>query len=271
MTGQAADPFDAYQRTGRLDLLNTAIELFRDSVAATPPDHPNYPACLSNLGLALQNRFERIGRLVNLDQAIAVGRDAVAATPAYDPNRPRYLSNLGTALDVRFGAPAGWPTWTRPSPRSGMPWPPPRPTTPTVPSTCPPSGSPCVAGSDAPGSWPTWTRLSLRGATRWPPPTRSPGVGRVPVRTRDDPACPVRTNRSADLDEAVAAGRDAVAATTPDHPDHAVYLTNFGITLRARFERTGDLADLDQALPLDLRRQAPQSRMNPRRTSAVLH
>ncbi len=43
MTGHAVDLFYDYQRTGRLELLNAVIELFRDAVAATPTDHPDRP------------------------------------------------------------------------------------------------------------------------------------------------------------------------------------------------------------------------------------
>ena len=39
---QAADLFDGYLRTGQLNLLDTAIELLGDTVAATPPDHPDH-------------------------------------------------------------------------------------------------------------------------------------------------------------------------------------------------------------------------------------
>ena len=37
-------------------------------------------------------------------------------------------------------------------------------------------------------------------------------------------------------------------ATPADHPDRAGYLSNLGIALSARFERTGRDADLDAAI-----------------------
>ncbi|HZX99126.1 MAG TPA: hypothetical protein VFE92_06520 [Dermatophilaceae bacterium] len=43
-------------------------------------------------------------------------------------------------------------------------------------------------------------------------------------------------------------GREAVDATPPGHPGRAMYLSNFGAWLRARFERTGDVADLYAAI-----------------------
>ncbi|MDQ3761892.1 MAG: hypothetical protein M3460_09370 [Actinomycetota bacterium] len=102
MTGQAVNLLYDYQQTGRLDLLDAAITLFRDLVASTSPDHADRPMHLFNLGVALRTRFERTGQLADLDEAITAGRDAVSATPHNHPDRSMYLSNLGLALQVRF-------------------------------------------------------------------------------------------------------------------------------------------------------------------------
>jgi hypothetical protein len=100
--GQAPDLFYDYQRTGHLDLLNAAIESFRNLVATIPPDHCDRPMYLFSLGVALRKRFERTGQLVDLDEAITVGRDAVNTAPPDHPDRTMYLSNLGLALQTRF-------------------------------------------------------------------------------------------------------------------------------------------------------------------------
>lgn len=163
MADQAVDLVDDYERTGRLDLLNAAIELLRDAVAATPPGHPHRLLYLSTLGSALQIRFERIGQAADLEEAITAGRDAVAATPVGHSNRPACLSNLGARCRPGSSAPASWPTWTRPSPPDAMPSPPPHQTTPC---TCPTSGARCAPGSGAPASRPTWTRPLLRSWMR---------------------------------------------------------------------------------------------------------
>ena len=102
MRGQATDLFYDYQRTGRLDVLNAAIESFRDVVATIPPDHCDRPMYLFSLGVALRSRFERTGQLVDLDEAITAGRDAVNTAPADHPDRAVYLSNLGLVLQTRF-------------------------------------------------------------------------------------------------------------------------------------------------------------------------
>lgn len=102
MIGQATDLFYDYQRTGRLDLLNAAIESFRDLVATIPPDHCDRPMYLFSLGVALRSRFERTGQLADLDEAITAGRDAVNTAPPDHPDRTVYLSNLGLVLQTRF-------------------------------------------------------------------------------------------------------------------------------------------------------------------------
>ena len=74
--------------TGDSAALNIAIDLLRQAVAATPADHPDRGAMLSNLGGALRARFERTGDPADLDAAIEVGQQAVAASPDRPP-RPR--------------------------------------------------------------------------------------------------------------------------------------------------------------------------------------
>jgi hypothetical protein len=52
----------------------------------------------------------------------------------------------------------------------------------------------------------------------------------------------------ADLDKAIAACQEAVDASPGDHPARARWLSNLGAAVRARFERTEELADLDKAI-----------------------
>ena len=173
----------------------------------------------------------------------------MAATPPGHPDRAMYLSNLGAALRTRFertGERADLDEAVTVGRHAVAATP---PTTPTAPDGCPTSASPCGSGSSAPAARPTWTRRSPPAGTRWPPPRRPPrprqclsNLG-VALRTRFE-----RTGDQADLDEAVTAGRHAVAATPPDHPDRAGRLSNLGVALRARFERTGGQADLDEAI-----------------------
>ena len=84
-TEQAIGLFEEFQRTGDLDRLNAAVDLFGQSVDATPPGHPNRARYLSNLGAALRERFGRAGQAGDLDAAITAGQEAVDAAPAGRP------------------------------------------------------------------------------------------------------------------------------------------------------------------------------------------
>jgi len=58
------------------------------------------------------------------------------------------------------------------------------------------------------------------------------------------------TDRSADLDEAVAAGRRALALAPHGHRDHSTCLSTLSVALRVRAERTGNAADIDEAIEI---------------------
>ncbi|MCM3920144.1 tetratricopeptide repeat protein, partial [Frankia sp. AiPs1] len=102
LSGRAAALLRETMRTGDRRALDDAIDLLRQAVDASPPDHPGRAAMLSNLGAALQARFERAGQLADLDAAISAGQAAVNASPPDHPDRAAMLSNLGAALQARF-------------------------------------------------------------------------------------------------------------------------------------------------------------------------
>jgi tetratricopeptide (TPR) repeat protein len=94
--------WDRFERTGNASDLDEAIAVIRQAVELTPPDEPDHPAALSNLGAALLRRGDRTGNASDLDEAIAVIRQAVELTPPDEPRRLAALSNLGDALRLRF-------------------------------------------------------------------------------------------------------------------------------------------------------------------------
>jgi hypothetical protein len=57
-----------------------------------------------------------------------------------------------------------------------------------------------------------------------------------------------QTGDRADLDAAIDASRQAVAATPAGHPNRAAMLAARGYALSRRFDRTGDRVDLDAAI-----------------------
>jgi hypothetical protein len=249
-TGQAIALLEDYQRTGRLDLLDAAIGFFHAAVAATPADHPDRPAVLSNLGGALRTRCERTGQLADLDEAITALRDAVDGTPADHPDRPGRLCNLGGALVIRCER-TGQLVDLDEAIRVGR-------DAVTVTSTDHPH-RPAVLSNLGNAlriqGERTGQLVDLDEAIR---------VGRdaVTVTSTDHPHRPAvlsnlgnalriqgeRTGQPADLDEAITALRGAVAVTAANHPDRPGVLSNLGSALRIRCERTGQLADLDEAV-----------------------
>jgi tetratricopeptide (TPR) repeat protein/energy-coupling factor transporter ATP-binding protein EcfA2 len=227
---QTADPAD----------LDDSIAAARESVTAAPADHFHRARYLSSLGSALQTRFERTGNLTDAAEAIDTSRAALRVTPIGDPSLPARLSGLGTALM----APANQ------------------------------TGDSALLDEAA---------AVFRQAVEATPddhPDRARYLSNLgdSLRIRF-----VQTADPADLDQAIAVIRAAIQATSTDHPAGAVShsgldanlsrvvgavnvvvadaisndpnqhsylanLRNLGNALRARFEQTGDPADLDQAI-----------------------
>jgi len=91
-----------YWAQGRAADLERALTFWTEALAATPPDSPDRPGYLNNLGNGLRARYARSGRLEELDDAIAAYEQALAATPPDSPDRPSRLTNLGTGLRDRY-------------------------------------------------------------------------------------------------------------------------------------------------------------------------
>ncbi len=88
--------------TGDRGALDAAIDLLKLALAAIPDDDPDRAKMLSNLGIALQERFQHARDPADLDAAIDLLRQAVAARPTGDPAPDGMLYNLGRALHARF-------------------------------------------------------------------------------------------------------------------------------------------------------------------------
>ncbi|WP_336114934.1 CHAT domain-containing protein [Streptomyces sp. PTD9-10] len=83
-------------------VLSHVVGLWQRIVRATPDDHPYRADRLSNLWLALHDRYTRLDDPKDLDAAIVVGRAAATSGPSEHPDRARRLGNLGTVLLARF-------------------------------------------------------------------------------------------------------------------------------------------------------------------------
>jgi hypothetical protein len=92
---------DQFDRTGDLTAVNEAIDMVREVVHATPPEHPDAAQYQSAYVGHLHARFGRTGEVGALDEAIDLGVATVKATPEDHPNRPMYLSNLAIAMKTK--------------------------------------------------------------------------------------------------------------------------------------------------------------------------
>ncbi|MEU6515535.1 CHAT domain-containing protein [Streptomyces sp. NPDC046978] len=86
-----------------LNKLDEVIELFNGTVEAYTPDHEFWAGDLSNLSLALHMRYFRRGDLADLERAEQAARDAVRGTEPGDPKLPLRLDNLSAVLQYRAG------------------------------------------------------------------------------------------------------------------------------------------------------------------------
>jgi tetratricopeptide (TPR) repeat protein len=250
MASEAVNLIDDYQRTGQLDLLDTAIELFHDTAATSPPGHPNHPGNLSNLGVALCIRFERTGQQTDLDQAITALREAVDTIPPEHPDHPVPLSNLGLALVARFERTGQLPDLDQAitALREAVTTTPPDDPDRTIGLSN--LGGALLTRFERTGQLPDLDQAitALREAVITTPPIHPNRPGYL---SNLGNALNVRSNRTgqqADLDQAITALREAVDTIPPDHPDHPVPLSNLGLALLTQFERTGQLPELDQAI-----------------------
>ncbi|MEW2466144.1 hypothetical protein AB0919_14110 [Streptomyces sp. NPDC046994] len=86
-----------------LNKLDEVIELFNGTVEAYTPDHEFWAGDLSNLSLALHMRYFRRGDPADLERAEQAARDAVRGTEPGDPKLPLRLDNLSAVLQYRAG------------------------------------------------------------------------------------------------------------------------------------------------------------------------
>ena len=92
-----------YEMTGDAGYLDRAIATGREAVAAGPEGHPDlsmYLNGLHTLSIALRSRFALTGDLPSLEEAIELGRTATRLAPP-GASRAAYLNSLSHALRLR--------------------------------------------------------------------------------------------------------------------------------------------------------------------------
>jgi len=186
-------------------------DAFRGAVAALDAGDDRHAGMLSNLSVALVERFDTYRDPGDAQEAVAAAQEAVDRTPAADPDRAARLANLGNALAARYER-GGYPhdrqqaiSAHRQAVRQAV------------------DTDPERAGMLA-----NLARALLL--------TPVPGIDDA-VRSRMD-----------DIAEAVTAARVAAEATDPASPAMPGRLAVLGTALAARFELSGDGPDLHDAV-----------------------
>ncbi|KZT65025.1 hypothetical protein DAEQUDRAFT_731875 [Daedalea quercina L-15889] len=82
-------------------LLDFAVEELRKALESRPSSHPDRPATLDGLGVALRTRFLYGGKALDLDEAILMHREALSLRSPPDIDRWASMRNLGEALQAR--------------------------------------------------------------------------------------------------------------------------------------------------------------------------
>jgi CHAT domain-containing protein/cytochrome c peroxidase len=239
-----------YWAGGHLDDLNQSLTCWLQAVQRMPPDSPDLPFVLNNLGAGLRDRYTHTGRLEDLEEAIRVYQQAIQRTPPDSPNLPSILNNLGNGLRERYahtGRLEDLEEAIRVCQRA-------------VQRT--PHDSPDLAlhlnnlGAGLHTRYAHTGRLEdlerairayRRAVQRTPSdsPDLALHLNNLGAGLRDRY---VRTGRLEDLEETIRTCQQAVQRTPPGSPDLPRYLNNLGNGLSERYARTGRLEDLEEAI-----------------------
>lgn len=248
-----------FERGGDTADLEEAVEIGRQTVAATGPGHPDHSGMLSQLGTSLMTRgnYDQTRSVSDLDEAITCFRRAVAEAPSAGPFRAMYLSNLSSALQSRFAESGDLASLDEAidANRRAL--------------TILPPGDPRLAAMRANFCHALLTRFGRRGEeadldqaieharrAALSMGTANPHLGEIrmilgkALRSRFE-----WRHEPTDLDAAIAQFRLVGTALPANHPLHFTCLQELSSALLVRFGTTGDMADFTESAAA-CRRQA---------------
>ncbi|MGD9525608.1 MAG: hypothetical protein AB7V44_02345 [Pseudonocardia sp.] len=210
----------SFERSGDVGMLDRAIGVFAEVVAAGDDTSPNRARHLDNLGVALLSRFEAMHDRAALARALACARRATTEGPGRHPDHALHLSNLANTALAWFDETGEAPVLDEA----------------------------VTAGDTAVQQGAADEHEALFRET-----ARAARVRRFEqhvARAVADGESFARTSSPDDLAAAVAAGRAAVADAPTDEPRRWTAWSNLSNVLRMRFELLGDGADLTEAVEL---------------------
>ncbi len=243
---------ERYKRTQAPADLEEAIRISKLAVDTTLEQHPNWVACVDQLGTHLENRYSLKNDERDLEAATRFAKRALGAAPDNYPGYPGLLTNLGLRLGQEYLR-----TGTTTNLEEAIRYL-------TQAAAITPDGHPCRAMVLGNLGWHVGLRYSTNDTEAdLEESIRLLGAA-VSTTPDDDHEKPgylnnlglqlseryLRTGAAADLDAAIQYLREAVDATLEDHPEMVTYHSNLGALLGDRHSRTGALADLEEAIRL---------------------
>ncbi|KAJ7192873.1 CHAT domain-containing protein [Mycena pura] len=93
---------DRFQRLGDLQDLEAALQKFQGAVESTPKGHRDLPRLMQDLGIGFKDRFRRLGDLQDLEASLQKFQAAMELTPKGHPDLPRRMWSLGIGFRDRF-------------------------------------------------------------------------------------------------------------------------------------------------------------------------
>jgi CHAT domain-containing protein len=241
--------FSRYKALGDLHDLNQAIRLWRESIQQAPPDSPDLPALLNNLGDGLYECYKRTGRQADLEQSLESYRRALQQTTT-DSSRAKLLNNMGISLRAHYrftgdiqSLEQAIHAYQRAIDLTAS-------DSPDLPARLSNLGNALMDRYQQMGQITDMDQAievhqkAVYGVTAASP--EQPGyLGNLAVSLL---ARYERTAQLQDIERALQASLRAVQATPAEAPDFPGYLSNLGQSLQIRYRRLGRLEDLNQAV-----------------------
>ncbi len=236
-------------RTGNMDDLLRAIELFRYAIVLTSRREEVY---LSNVQAALVRWYEWTGDPASLDESLRAGWDAVALPPRSDRTRAITLQSLALALGYEFGRKLDLSILQKAIDAN-------REALHRLPAHYPNRARHLASFAHLLHMW--FEQVGAVAALTEGIECYRLALAVTPARFVDRPLMMsnlamllrdryLATRDPAKLDEATSVGRDAATLVTGDHPDCTIVLSGLAETLICRWEEDGDETTLHEASTL---------------------
>ncbi|PWI64613.1 hypothetical protein PCL_09507 [Purpureocillium lilacinum] len=228
----AMHSYHKYTRSGNRQDIDEAAELARRSIDTGDVSVLSSLNRLKKLGIILTTRYERTGEMGNLEEAITAARQAVDLSAADHPARAVYFNNFGSMLHRRYQRTGEMENLEE---AIGMA----KQAVNTTSIDHPDRANRLNNLGNMLQSWFEWTGETdnLEEAIA----VARQALDSTPVDHPD------RAGYLSNLGNMLQS-QQAVNTTPADHPDRATCLNNLGNKLQSRYERTGEMANLEEAI-----------------------